>query len=77
MTIPNITKQQFPRDFKWGVATSAYQIEGAHDADGKGPSVWDRFCQVPGKIADGSDGAVACEHYVRWQDDVELILLDM
>lgn len=73
MTIPNITKQQFPRDFKWGVATSAYQIEGAHDADGKGPSVWDRFCQVPGKIADGSDGAVACEHYVRWQDDVELI----
>jgi beta-glucosidase len=73
MNIQNITKQQFPRDFKWGVATSAYQIEGAHDADGKGPSVWDRFCQVPGKIADGSDGAVACEHYVRWQDDVELI----
>jgi beta-glucosidase len=73
MTLFSITKQHFPDDFKWGVATSAYQIEGAHDTDGKGPSVWDSFCQVPGKIADGSDGTDACEHYLRWEKDVELI----
>lgn len=73
MTPQNIARTQFPQDFKWGVATSAFQIEGAHDADGKGPSVWDSFCAVSGKIADSSNGHVACEHYLRWQDDVDLI----
>ena len=64
---------QFPADFVWGVATSAFQIEGAPDADGRTPSIWDTFCQRPGAIADGSNGRVACEHYRRWQQDVDLI----
>jgi len=63
----------FPKDFVWGVATSAFQIEGASDVDGKGPSIWDTFCKVPGTIADGSDGTVACEHYARCADDLDLI----
>jgi beta-glucosidase len=63
----------FPRDFVWGVATSAYQIEGAAIEDGKGLSVWDKFCRVPGAIADGSDGDIACDHYHRWQEDIDLI----
>ncbi len=73
MANQNITRQAFPENFKWGVATSSFQIEGAHDADGKGPSIWDRFCEGQGHIADGSNGHVACEHYLRWQDDVALI----
>ena len=71
MTIP--TKSAFPKDFVWGVATSAFQIEGAADADGKGPSIWDDFCRIPGAIQDGSDGRVACDHYQRWESDLDLI----
>ncbi len=63
----------FPDDFVWGVASSAYQLEGASAMDGRGPSIWDAFCQRPGVIADGYDGAVACDHYHRWHDDVALI----
>jgi beta-glucosidase len=63
----------FPPDFVWGVATSAFQIEGAASEDGKGPSIWDRFCRLSGVIADGSDGNVACDHYHRWADDLDLI----
>jgi beta-glucosidase len=63
----------FPPDFVWGVATSAYQIEGAAHEDGKGESIWDRFCRVPGAIADGSDGTVACDHYHRLDEDLDLI----
>ena len=63
----------FPKDFVWGVATSAYQIEGAADEDGKGPSIWDLFCRMPGSIADASDGDIACDHYHRWQEDLALI----
>ena len=73
MSKNGISRNQFPAHFKWGVATSSFQIEGAHDSDGKGPSIWDTFCTVQGKIADGSNGHVACEHYWRWQEDVELI----
>ena len=73
MTYPTPLRQQFPSDFIWGVATSSFQIEGAHLADGKGLSVWDTFCGLKGKIADGSNGHVACDHYQRWQEDVELI----
>ena len=64
---------RFPDDFVWGVATSAFQIEGASDADGKGPSVWDTFCKLPGAIADSSDGTVACEHYLRYEQDLDMI----
>jgi beta-glucosidase len=59
--------------FAWGVATSAYQIEGAARDDGRGASIWDTFCQTPGKIADGSSGDVACDHYHRCEGDVALV----
>jgi beta-glucosidase len=73
MSTMTVSRDHFPKDFKWGVATSSFQIEGAHDRDGKGPSIWDTFCDVDGKIADASNGHVACEHYERWPEDVELI----
>ena len=63
----------FPPGFLWGVATSAFQVEGATDADGRGESIWDRFAATPGRIEDGSDGRVACEHYRRWPADVALM----
>ncbi|MES2129293.1 MAG: GH1 family beta-glucosidase [Pseudomonadota bacterium] len=63
----------FPPAFTWGVATSAFQIEGASRDDGKGPSIWDTFCQVPGNIKDASTGDIACDHYHRYREDVELI----
>lgn len=62
-----------PDDFIWGVATAAFQIEGAHNQDGKGESIWDRFCRQPNTIADGSDGDVACDHYNRLESDLDLI----
>jgi len=65
--------RRFPRDFVWGVATSAFQIEGAAQADGKGASIWDDFCRVPGAIADGSNGDIACDHYHRLDADLDLI----
>jgi beta-glucosidase len=68
-----IADAAFPADFVWGVATSAYQIEGAAREDGKGPSIWDEFCRVPGVIADGSSGDVACDHYHRWSEDLDLV----
>jgi len=63
----------FPDNFVWGVATSSFQIEGAAFEDGKGPSIWDEFCQVPNAIADHSNGDVACDHYHRWAEDLDLI----
>jgi beta-glucosidase len=63
----------FPEGFKWGVATSAYQIEGAVNADGRGRSIWDTFCDRAGAIADSSSGAVACDHYNRWETDLDLM----
>jgi beta-glucosidase len=63
----------FPADFTWGVATSAFQIEGAAQADGKGDSIWDTFCRNPAHIIDRSDGDVACDHYRRYRDDVALM----
>lgn len=62
-----------PNDFRWGVATSAYQIEGAVAADGRTPSIWDTFCRVPGAVHDGDTGDIACEHYTRMPADVALL----
>ena len=64
---------QFPADFLWGAATSAYQIEGSPLADGAGPSIWQRFTRTPGMMANGDTGDVACDHYRRWKDDVALM----
>jgi beta-glucosidase len=64
---------RFPDRFLWGVATSAYQIEGATREDGRGESIWERFAQTPGAIADGSDAIVACDHYHRWPEDLALM----
>ena len=65
--------RRFPAGFLFGTATAAYQIEGGHDADGKGPSIWDAFCHVPGAISTGETGDVACDHYHRWREDVALL----
>ena len=65
--------KQFPSTFTWGVATSAFQIEGGATADGKGPSIWDTFSHTPGKVIDGSNGDVACDHYHRYPEDVALM----
>jgi len=64
---------QFPPSFTWGVATSAFQIEGGAAADGKGPSIWDTFSHTPGKVIDGSNGDVACDHYHRYPEDVAIM----
>ena len=63
----------FPDHFRWGVATSAYQVEGAVNEDGRGPSIWDRFVHAQGTIADGSNADVTNDHYHLYKDDVQLI----
>jgi beta-glucosidase len=63
----------FPSDFVWGAAAAAYQIEGAVRADGRGPSVWDEYCSLPGVISDGQSGEVACDHYHRYRSDISLM----
>lgn len=65
--------RQFPADFAWGAASSAYQIEGAAETGGKGPSVWDAFCKVPGAVHGGHTGDVACDHVRLFRDDVRLM----
>jgi beta-glucosidase len=64
---------RFPDGFLWGAATSAYQIEGSPFADGAGASIWHRFAHTPGRTAHGDTGDVACDHYRRYRDDVELM----
>ena len=68
-----IDQPNFPKDFIWGTATSSYQIEGAPDTDGKGPSVWDTFSHIGGNIKNGDTGDIACNHYYLWQQDLELL----
>ena len=63
----------FPKGFIWGAASSAYQTEGAFDEDGKGSSIWDDFCRIPGVIHAGHDGRVACDTYHRYPEDVRLM----
>ncbi|GAB3902956.1 hypothetical protein GCM10027612_68820 [Microbispora bryophytorum subsp. camponoti] len=63
----------FPDGFLWGAATASYQIEGAVHADGRVPSIWDTFSHTPGMIADGHTGDVACDHYNRYLEDVEIM----
>jgi beta-glucosidase len=63
----------FGTGFKFGAATAAYQIEGAAREDGRGESIWDRFCTLPGAVANGDSGDVACDHYHRWEEDLELL----
>ncbi|MEU4530075.1 GH1 family beta-glucosidase [Micromonospora ureilytica] len=71
--MPTAPMPQFPTGFRWGVSTSAHQIEGATTADGRGPSIWDTFAHSPGRISDGSSGEVACDHYHRHTEDVALL----
>jgi beta-glucosidase len=68
-----MSSHPFPPGFLWGVATSAFQIEGATSADGRGESIWDRFAARPGAIEDGTDARVACDHYRRWPEDVAIM----
>ena len=63
----------FPKDFVWGCASSAYQIEGAWNEDGKGESIWDRFSHAPGRIRTGDTGDVACDFYHRYREDVAIM----
>jgi beta-glucosidase len=63
----------FPKGFLWGAGTYAYQVEGAAFEDGKGESIWDRFCAQPGKILNGDTGLVACDHYHRYREDIQLM----
>jgi len=73
MTVhPVPARSDFPADFRWGVSTSSFQIEGAGREDGKGESIWDRFCSQPGRIRDGSDAQVACDHYHRYPQDLDM-----
>ncbi len=73
MSAPEAIGRRFPTGFRWGTATAAYQIEGAWNEDGKGESIWDRFCRIPGAIEDGTSGEVACDHYHRMHEDVGLM----
>jgi len=68
-----MTEASLPKDFLWGFATASYQIEGAAHEDGRGDSIWDKFCKIPGKIADGSSGEVACDSYHVYKADVALL----
>ena len=66
-------QKKFPQGFAWGVATASYQIEGAWDEDGRGETIWDRYCSIPGNVLNGDDGKIACDHYHRYKEDVRLM----
>ena len=64
---------KFKEDFLWGSASAAYQVEGSYDIDGKGPSIWDKFSEIPGTTFEGTNGKVAVDHYKRFKEDVSLM----
>lgn len=69
-------KNKLPPDFEWGFATASYQIEGGARAGGRGPSIWDTFCRLdPPRTRDGANGDVACDHYTRYREDLDLLRL--
>ena len=68
-----VEREKFPEGFLWGSATASFQVEGGAREDGRGESIWDRFCRTPGKVAGGHTGDVACDHYHRWRDDIKLM----
>ena len=68
-----MTSYQFPDSFLWGAATASYQIEGAAKEDGRKPSVWDTFSAKRGRTLNGDTGAVACDHYHRYESDIKLM----
>src|ERR1700749_604457 len=71
--MPNLPLSAFPPAFVWGAATASYQSEAAANEDGRGESVWDRFCATPGKVRNGDSGAIACDFYHRYSDDIGLM----
>ncbi len=73
MTAYESLAKRFPADFQFGVATAAYQIEGAVHEDGRRASIWDAFSHMPGRVFEGHTGDVACDHYNRWEADLDLI----
>lgn len=73
MTNEEILGNRFPNDFEFGVATAAYQIEGAVKEGGRKPSIWDAFSHMPGRVYQGHSGNIACDHYNRWESDLDLI----
>jgi beta-glucosidase len=68
-----LNRSAFGNDFNWGVSTAAYQIEGAHEADGKGASIWDEFTKKKKKILHGQHGNDACDFYNRYREDIRLL----
>lgn len=73
MTDPKTLAARFPGDFVFGVATASFQIEGASKADGRKPSIWDAFSNMPGRVFGRHNGDIACDHYNRWEQDLDLI----
>jgi beta-glucosidase len=73
MKTKDTDSRQFPEGFYWGTATSSYQIEGAWNEDGKGPSIWDTYAHTPGKIQNNDTGDIANDHYHRYEEDVALM----
>ncbi len=73
MSAPSQKPGPFPDDFLFGVATAAYQIEGAVDIDGRKPSIWDTYSHEPGRVLNGDTGNIACNHYHLWESDLDLI----
>jgi len=73
MASPDDLALRFPKDFLFGVATAAYQIEGAAQEDGRKPSIWDAFSKMPGRVYRGHSGDVACDHYHLWENDLDMI----